>query len=605
MELREPHVSPSIEEGDKTDMETTQEKFLNLDEQNQDAYDDLIVSIEAKEQGLNLLIAVCDDAEFRDRIIAHYENELQPRFRPYRVTLARGEPSLKAAINQLVQQEEYLRQHNPAVITVTGAEQLYFLKLGNERSEQEIFFGYLQWTREALRDFPYAIVLWVTNQILVNLSQKAPDFWSWRNGVFRFVSKKTNAVSSEELESIRFAFSNAELVNTDDNNPYFLPIKDLQELIQQIEERGEKNSSLATLYSRLGELYKRRLERGEAQDYRKEQDLAIEYFIKAAELQKELGLERDLATSLHNIGLLYYDQGRYSEAEPLYKQALELRKHLFGEEDLDVAQSLNNLAELYQDQGRYQEAELLYQQALELRKRLLGDNHPDFAMSLGNLAELYRSIGRYTQAEPLYLQALELTKRLLGDNHPNFALLLNNVALFYYSQGRYSEAEVLSRQAVEIDKRCLGEESPGFATDLHNLALIYRAQERYQEAELLFLQALKLKQRLLPKDHPLLADTIYALGNMYRQQGRYNEAEPLCVQVLELDRRLFGNNHPNVAESLCNLAELYRCTQRYTEAEALYQQALGIREQVFGVNHPRTVAVRQNLEELRFKISKH
>ncbi|MEC4818459.1 MAG: tetratricopeptide repeat protein [Scytonema sp. PMC 1069.18] len=604
MELREPQTSSSSEERDETDLETTQEQFLNLDEPNQDAYDDLIVSIEAKKQGLNLLIAVCDDAELRDRIIAEYENELQPCFRCYRVTLARGEPSLKAAINKLVQQEEYLRQYNPAVITVTGAEQLYFLKLGNERSEQEIFFGYLQWTREALRDFPYAIVLWVTNQILVNLSQKSPDFWSWRNGVFRFVSKKTNAVFNEEHKSIRFVLSNVELVNTNDNNSYFLPIKDLQELIQQIEQRGEKNSSLATLYSRLGEIYKRRLERGEAQDYRKEQDLAIEYFMKAAELQQELGLERNLPTAFHNIALLYYAQGRYTEAEALYKEALELRKRLFGEENLDVAQNLNDLAELYQDQGRFQEAELLYQQALELRKRLLGNNHPDFAISLGNLAELYRSIGRYTQAEPLYLQALELTKRLLGDNHPNFALLLNNVALLYYSQGRYGEAELLSQQAIEIDKRSLGEENPGFATDLHNLALIYRAQGRYQEAELLFLQALNLKQRLLPKEHPLVADTIYALGNMYRQQGRYNEAEPLCVKALELDKRLLGDNHPNVAESLYNLAELYRCTQRFTEAEALYQQALGIREQVFGVSHPKTVTVRKSIEELRSKILK-
>ena len=69
--------------------------------ENQDAYDDLIVSIEAQKRGLNLLIAVCDDASFRDEIIAQYEAELQSGFRPYRATLARQEPSLKAALNQL------------------------------------------------------------------------------------------------------------------------------------------------------------------------------------------------------------------------------------------------------------------------------------------------------------------------------------------------------------------------------------------------------------------------------------------------------------------------------------------------------------------------
>nr|WP_232224256.1 tetratricopeptide repeat protein [Mastigocladopsis repens] len=545
------------QEEEQTEFARTNQELLE-DEENQDAYDDLIVSIEAKERGLNLLIGVCDDANFRDRIIAQYEAELQQTFRPYRVTLARCEPSLKAAINQLVEQEEYLRQHNPAVITVTGAEQLYFLKLGNERSEQEIFFGYLQWTREALREFPYAIVLWVTHQILVNLSQKAPDFWSWRNGVFRFVSKKTNSVPGRDVAMLRLnTLDDTELASIDEDNPYFLPIEDLQQLIQQIEQQGAKNASLATLYSRLGDIYKTRLDWAKAQDYKKEQDLAVKYYSKAAELQKELGLERDLATSLNNLALLYDSQGRYSEAEPLYQQALELRKRLLGEEHPDVAQSLNNLAYLYRSQGRYIEAEPLYQQALELRKRLLGEEHLDVAQSLNNLANLYRSQGRYIEAEPLYQQALELWRSLLGDEHPPVATSLHNLALLYFSQGRYTEAEPLYQQALELWRRLLGDEHPYVATSLNNLA------------------------------------------KLYYSQGRYIEAEPLYQQALELWRRLLGDEHPHVASSLNNLALLYDSQGRYSEAEPLYLQALEIREHRLGVNHPKTVIVRKNLASLR------
>ncbi|WP_245895021.1 tetratricopeptide repeat protein, partial [Nostoc cycadae] len=291
---------------------------LLTDVENRDAYDDLIVSVEAKANRLNLLIGVCDDASFRDEVIAQYEAELQSQIRCYRVTLARGEPSLRAAIAQLVKSEEYLQQHNPAVISVTGAEELHFLKLGEERSEQEIFFGYLQWTREGLRAFPFAVVLWVTNQILVELIKKAPDFWSWRNGVFRFTSRRKNTISARELEPIRFAFTGNELSGVDDDNDYLLPIEDLQGFIQDLEQRGVKDTTLATLYFSLGDIYRKRLERGECQDYKKEQELGIKYLNKAVELQKELGLEKDLATSLNNLALLYDSQGRYSEAEPLY-----------------------------------------------------------------------------------------------------------------------------------------------------------------------------------------------------------------------------------------------------------------------------------------------
>lgn len=64
----------------------------------------------------------------------------------------------------------------------------------------------------------------------------------------------------------------------------------------------------------MGDIYKRRLDRGEAQDYKTEQALAIEYYQKAVELQKELGLDKDLARSLNNLASLYKSQGRYSEA---------------------------------------------------------------------------------------------------------------------------------------------------------------------------------------------------------------------------------------------------------------------------------------------------
>ena len=582
------------------------EDLLDNEGGNQDAYDDLIVSIEAQNQGLNLLIAVCDDANFRDEIISKYEAELQPNFRAYRVILARQEPSLKAALNQLVQQEEYLRQRNPAVITMTGAEQLYFLKLGEEQSEQEKFFGYLQWTREGLREFPFAIVLWVTNQILVNLIKKAPDFWSWRNGVFRFVSKKTNAIAGKELEPIRFVFRDTELasIDTNENHSFFLPIQDLQRLIEKVEqEKGTKDPSLATLYSSLGDIYHSRLNRGESQNYQTEQELAIKYWRKAIDLYSELGLQIDLAASLNNLAGLYRATGRYNEAEPLYKQSLEFIKGILGDNHPYFATSLNNLAGLYKSTGHYSKAEVLYQQALELRKRLLGENHPDVAAILNNLGLLYDQQARYNEAEPLYLQSLEIRKHLLGENHPSLAIILNNLALLYYHQERYGEAEPLSLQAIELDKRFVGEENPEVATDLHNLALIYRAQGRYDEAETLFLQSLEIKQRLLQKAHPLLADTIYALGYMYREQGRFNEAETLCVKALELDKQLLGDNHPNVAESLNNLAEIYRLTGRYSEAEPLYQQALDICQQIWGVNHPRTVTARENLAYIRDRLA--
>jgi len=473
------------------------------DVQNERSYDDLLVSIEANKDKLNLLIGVCDDSQLRDEIIQQYEAELEPDIRCYRVELGRGEPSLRAAIEAVVQNDEYLHQGGRAVLTVTGAEQLFVLKLGAERSEQEIFFGYLQWTREALREFPYSIVVWITYQIERNLSKQAPDFWSWRKGVFRFWSRKKAALPREEIEPFRFAFENEDLLSTDDDDQYFLPLEDLNALIQQIEEkRGEKDPSLATLYARMGQIYRKRLERGEFQDYQQEQALAFKYFSKAAELQKELGLEEDFAPTLSNLAYLYYLQGRYNQAELLLRQALDLMKHLMGEEHPAVATNLDNLATLYYSQGRYSETESLYQQALDLRRHLLGEEHPDVAVSLNNLAHLYSSQGRYAEAELLYQQAIDLMRSLLGEEHPQVATSLNNLAHLYSSQGRYDQAETLYRKALELRQRLLGQEHPDVVISINNLAGLYHSQGRYTEAEPLLVEALTLSEQVLGNEHP-------------------------------------------------------------------------------------------------------
>ena len=533
------------------------EDLSNPDVQNERSYEDLLVSIEANTDKLNLLIGVCDDSNLRDEIIQQYKAELEPDIRCYRVVLGRGEPSLRAAIEAVVQNDEYLQQGGRAVLTVTGAEQLFVLKLGAERSEQEIFFGYLQWTREALREFPYSIVVWITHQIERSLSKQAPDFWSWRKGVFRFWSRKKAALPRREIERFRFAFEDEDLLSTDEDDQYFLPLEDLKALIQQTEEkRGEKDPSLATLYARMGQIYKQRLKRGESQDYQQELALAIQYFSKAADLQKELGLEEDFALTLNNLAYLYNLQGRYDQAEPLYLQALELRKRLLGEEHPNVAASLNNLAELYRTQGRYAEAEPLYLQALELSKRLLGEEHPNVASSLNNLALLYESQGRYDQAEPLYLQALELRKRLLGEEHPNVAVSLNNLAGLYRTQGRYAEAEPLYLQALELSQRLLGEDHPQVAASLNNLAGLYKSQGRYDQAEPLYLQALELRKRLLGEDHPDVAASLNNLAGLYKSQGCYDQAEPLYLQALKILERVLGDDHPNTKACRENLAIL-------------------------------------------------
>ena len=93
-----------------------------------------------------------------------------------------------------------------------------------------------------------------------------------------------------------------------------------------------------------------------------------------------------------------------------------------------AAELLNNIANFMHGRGSYSDAEPLFRQALEIRETQLGANHPAVAKSLNNLALTLKYQGKYTDAEQLYRRALEILEKHLGVDHPVFAVSLNNVA---------------------------------------------------------------------------------------------------------------------------------------------------------------------------------
>jgi CHAT domain-containing protein len=107
--------------------------------------------------------------------------------------------------------------------------------------------------------------------------------------------------------------------------------------------------------------------------------------------------------------------------------------------------------------GNYTAAEPLYQQALEIRRTALGETHPDVATCLNNLAVLYCMMGNYGTAEPLCRQALEFYRMALGETHPVVAQSLNNLAVLCASTARETEAMTLMEQAAAIDEQMIGQ----------------------------------------------------------------------------------------------------------------------------------------------------
>ena len=375
-------------------------------DQNEREYEGLIVSLEANQERLNILICVCDQEKLREEIIDRYSKELEPVIPCYRIDLDQKEPSLRAAIASLVSRKPELLQSKNAVITTTGVEKLHSLEWQREKSELDKFFGYLQWTREGLREFPYSIVLWVTSTVEVNLRKKSPDFWSWRKGVFRFISPPSNFLPCQEFLPILQSFDEI----TIDKDIPSISKEDLLELIEQIEvNKGKKEPRLASLYASLAKIYNLRLlYRSPLVDYRQEQELAIEYYQKAIDLQTELNLELDLVASLNSLAGIYYCLGEYQKALEFCQQSLAITRKI-GDR-MGEAKSYRGLGNVYDSLGEYQKAIEFYQQSLAILREI-GDRGGE-ANVWFNLGLTYDKLKRISEAKEAFLQSRELSQAL-------------------------------------------------------------------------------------------------------------------------------------------------------------------------------------------------
>jgi tetratricopeptide (TPR) repeat protein len=320
-----------------------------------------------------------------------------------------------------------------------------------------------------------------------------------------------------------------------------------------------------------------------------------------------------LAPSFDNQAHRYFSQGKYEQAEPLFKQALAIREQRLGVDHPDTATALDNLALLYYTQGKYGQAEPLFKQALAIREQRLGVDHPDTAESLNSLASLYLIQEKYEQAEPLFKQALAIREQRLGVDHSDTARSLNHLAALYNDQGKYEQAEPLYTRALAIQEK-LESGDRGTVTTLNNLASFYRERGRYEQAMSLYQRALAIqKQRLgteLPHivatlDTHAILDTATILDNLallYDDVGAYGEAEQLYQQSLSIYEQRLGSEHPDTVIALNNLALFYQEQGKYKQAELLYRRLLSIRELTLGQQHPKTVKTRKSYATLLEKV---
>ncbi|KAH9210981.1 hypothetical protein DL95DRAFT_437398 [Leptodontidium sp. 2 PMI_412] len=140
-----------------------------------------------------------------------------------------------------------------------------------------------------------------------------------------------------------------------------------------------------------------------------------------------------MAWALHNLGLLYKNQGKLVEAEAMYTRALQGSEEALGPKHTST---LSKLAE----------AEAMYTRALQGSEEALGPKHTSTLSTVNNLGMLYADQGKLAEAEAMYTQALQGKEEALGPKHTS-------------TLGKLAEAEAMYTRALQGYENALGPES--------------------------------------------------------------------------------------------------------------------------------------------------
>jgi len=322
--------------------------------------------------------------------------------------------------------------------------------------------------------------------------------------------------------------------------------------------------------------------------------------------------------SLNNLAILFEKQSKYSEAEAIYKQLMDIFKKSERSKTYYLNSTLIQLASFYKKQERYEEAASQYEKIL----KIYGVNHSQTLQMMIDLARLFHEIGRSERAESLCEQIrrpLEKTIEKIMPHSPvdrkvvrhnakwprislqSLALALNKLADLYHEMGQYENAEHYYLKAIDFEKKVFGPEDVEISKIYLRLSRLYRHFGKHEEALSSYEAAQGIIEREMSLNPLTMARQVTDLALLYCQLNQYPEAERLCEQLGVIIRADQSASFLEKAKALNILAIFYTKMEYLREAESLLEQIVQMKENVYGSESLKVAGSKKKLGWIYFR----
>lgn len=286
----------------------------------------------------------------------------------------------------------------------------------------------------------------------------------------------------------------------------------------------------------------------------------------------------DVSWSLHRLGFALANRGMHAEAEAAMREALAIRRKLLPIADEATARILAEMVWSLQNNGHGAEAVKMAREALEIRTHLLGEKEYRVAISLGSLGLALRSAGDLPGAEAETSKSLNLFREIGKGDSVNMAQNLALLGKIQLERGQAPAAETSFREAVAIMTTLAGRKSVRVADILSPLSQSLTAQGKLEEAELLARETVAIRQAKQEPAHNNQYGALRELDQILQRRADYAGAEPVARNMVEWLRQQYGQDHVKVADAIMNLAGVLRSVGKTTEADQEIAKAEAIRK---------------------------
>jgi len=219
----------------------------------------------------------------------------------------------------------------------------------------------------------------------------------------------------------------------------------------------------------------------------------------------------EAATRQHNLGVHLLEARRIDEAEAAFNEAWRALSSQGRERSVIGIAVLHHRGTLAYQRGQTVPAEQMWREAIALRRELYG---PSSALALFemNLGRTLLQLDRAADALPLFDTALAMAITFSGEKSLQTIALRNSRAVALTMLDRFDDAETEVARAISASEASFGAHHPNYATSVAVRGRLRLARGRFDEAQTDLDAAKKTLQKAGAAGGPSLQEVDVLLG---------------------------------------------------------------------------------------------